>query len=82
VRVTDTEADADAYLGKVAARHGVDPTRLATSPAVLVGTVPRLVDVLQERRERFGFTHLQLDAGFPPRDVESLFPLVGKLAGA
>ena len=82
VRVTDTEDEADAYLGKVAARHGVDPSRLAASPAVLVGTVPRLVDVLHERRERFGFTHLQLDAGFPPRDVESLFPLVGKLAGA
>jgi alkanesulfonate monooxygenase SsuD/methylene tetrahydromethanopterin reductase-like flavin-dependent oxidoreductase (luciferase family) len=82
VRVTETEAEADAYLGKVAARHGVDPSSLAASPAVLVGTVPRLVDVLHERRERFGFGHLQLDAGFPPRDIESLFPLVRQLAGA
>jgi probable F420-dependent oxidoreductase len=81
VRITDTEDDAAAYLGKVAASHGVDPGRLADSPAVLVGTVPRLVDVLHERRERFGFSHLQLDAGFPPRDLAPLLPLVGKLAG-
>jgi hypothetical protein len=48
---------------------------------VLVGTTERLADVLGERRERFGFAHLQLDAGFPPSDVASLFPLVGRLAG-
>ena len=47
---------------------------------MLVGTVERLVDVLTERQERYGFGHLQLDAGFPPSDIPSLFQLVDRLA--
>ena len=54
---------------------------LADSPAVLVGTVPRLAELLVERRERYGFEHLQLDAGFPPADLGSLVGLVERLAG-
>jgi probable F420-dependent oxidoreductase len=81
VRVTATKSEADTFLGRIAQRNGVDPVLLSESPAVLVGTTERLADVLGERRERFGFAHLQLDAGFPPSDVASLFPLVGRLAG-
>jgi hypothetical protein len=66
-------------LEKVAAKHGVDPRLLRRSPAVLVGTVDHLVEVLEDRRERFGFTHLQVDAGFPATDIRPLFPLVDKL---
>jgi probable F420-dependent oxidoreductase len=79
VRVTAHESDADVFLGKVAAKHGVDPGVLRCSPAVLVGTIDHLVDVLEERRERFGFSHLQLDAGFPAADIRALFPLVDRL---
>jgi probable F420-dependent oxidoreductase len=81
VRVTPTVDEGDAFIHRVADRHGVDPDLLRSSPAVLVGTTEQLVDVLVERRERFGFSHLQLDAGFPPVDLESLFPLVAKLSG-
>jgi len=49
---------------------------LADSPAVLVGDVERCVDLLQERRERYGFSYLNLGA-----DVESLAPLVSRLSG-
>jgi probable F420-dependent oxidoreductase len=80
VRVTASEADADAVLERVAARSGVEPALLRRSPAVLVGTVAHLTDVIEERRERFGLTHFQLDAGFPPADLPSLFPLVDRLA--
>ena len=81
VRVTATEADAEAFLTKLAAKNGVEPALLQRSPAVLVGTVPQLVDALVQRRELFGFSHLQLDAGFAPADLPSLFPLVARLAG-
>jgi probable F420-dependent oxidoreductase len=52
------------------------PEVLADSPAVLVGDVERCVDLLQERRERYGFSYLNLGA-----DVESVAPLVARLAG-
>lgn len=81
VRVTASKGDADAFLERVAARHGVEPSMLESSPGVLVGTIDQLVDVILERRERYGFSHLQLDAGFPPEDVAALLPLVERLSG-
>lgn len=80
VRVTGTEAEADAFLEKMADRYDVAPEILRESPAVLVGTVAQLVDVVRARHEQLGISYFQLDAGFPPADVESLFPLVEALA--
>jgi hypothetical protein len=48
---------------------------------VLVGTTQQCIDTLQERRERFGFSYLQLDAGFAPADLAPLAPVVAALAG-
>jgi probable F420-dependent oxidoreductase len=81
VRIVGSPAEAEAFTERVAATHDLDPDVVHQSPAVLVGTVEQLADVLVERRERFGFSHLQLDAGFPPKDLRSLLPLVAKLAG-
>ena len=80
VRVTESEAEADALLAKVAARNDVPVDLLRDSPGVLVGTVDHLVDTIVERHESLGISYFQLDAGFPPADVQSLFPLVRKLA--
>ena len=52
------------------------PDVLTDSPAVLVGDVARCVDLLQERRERFGFSYVNLGA-----DLESVSPLVARLVG-
>lgn len=52
------------------------PDILADSPAVLIGDVEQCVDLLQERRERYGFSYLNLGS-----DVESVAPLVAQLAG-
>lgn len=52
------------------------PDILADSPAVLVGDVQRCVDLLQERRELYGFSYLNLGS-----DIDSLAPLVARLAG-
>lgn len=49
---------------------------LAGSPAVLVGDVEQCVDTLLERRERYGFSYLNLGA-----DVEAIAPVVARLAG-
>ena len=53
---------------------------LAHSPSVLVGTTSQCCDELEARRERFGISYVQLDAGFPPGDVDALGPLVAALA--
>jgi probable F420-dependent oxidoreductase len=81
VRVTATESEAEDYLARIAARYEVDPSVLAGSPSVLVGTAAHCIDVLQARRDTLGFSHLQLDAGFPPKDLDSLAPIVSALAG-
>jgi len=81
VRVTASVREGREFLARMAARQGVDVDLLAGSPAVLVGTVDQLADTLEERRERYGISHLQLDAGFAPKDLDPLVPLVGRLAG-
>jgi probable F420-dependent oxidoreductase len=53
-----------------------DPTLMASSPAVLVGSVDACVDTLYERRERYGFSYLNLGA-----DLEAVAPIVARLAG-
>jgi alkanesulfonate monooxygenase SsuD/methylene tetrahydromethanopterin reductase-like flavin-dependent oxidoreductase (luciferase family) len=65
-------ANASSFTTLIAAA----PDLLADSPAVLVGDVEQCVDLLQERRERYGFSYLNLGA-----DVESVAPLVARLAG-
>ncbi len=52
------------------------PDVLAGSPAVLVGDVARCVDLLQERRERYRFSYLNLGA-----DVDAVAPIVAVLTG-
>jgi probable F420-dependent oxidoreductase len=81
VRVTATEAEAVAYLDKVARRYQIDPDLLARSPSVLVGTAEACIDKLIERRETLGFSYFQLDAGYPPHDLDALAPIVEALAG-
>ena len=81
VRVTSTQPEADEFLTKVAARNDVTPESLASSPAVLVGTVGHITDLLQERRERLGISCIQVDAGFAPKDLDAIAPIVAALAG-
>jgi probable F420-dependent oxidoreductase len=54
----------------------VDPSLLEESPAVLAGSVAQCVEALQERRERFGISYVNLGS-----DVEAVAPIVGRLAG-
>jgi probable F420-dependent oxidoreductase len=55
---------------------GADPGLLEKSPAVLAGSVSQCVEALQERRERFGISYVNLGG-----DVEAVAPVVARLAG-
>ena len=81
VRVTATSSEADDFLTRVAVAQRVDRAMLASSPAVLVGTVEQITDLLVARREQFGISCIQLDAGFAPKDIGALAPVVAALAG-
>lgn len=53
-----------------------DPGLVADSPAVLIGSLDQCTEKLQERRERLGFSYLNLG-----RDVRGVAPLVARLSG-
>jgi probable F420-dependent oxidoreductase len=55
---------------------GADPGLLEKSPAVLAGSVGQCVEAVQERRERFGISYVNLGG-----DVEAVAPIVARLAG-
>jgi hypothetical protein len=82
VRITGSVGEGREFVERIAARYEVPPELLADSPSVLVGTVDQCVDTLQARREQLGFSYLQLDAGFAPKDIASLEPLIARLAGS
>ncbi len=79
-RVTPTAAAADELLERMGTRFDVDPTVLAASPSVLVGTVSQIVDTLESRREQLGISYLQLDAGFPTPELDAFAPVIETLA--
>ena len=58
------------------AGEAADPAVVEKSPAVLTGSVGRCVEALQERRERFGISYVNLGG-----DVEAAAPIVARLAG-
>ena len=47
-------------LSTFADRLAVDPELVANSPSVLIGSVDDCADLLEERRERYGFSYLRL----------------------
>jgi probable F420-dependent oxidoreductase len=53
-----------------------DPALIADSPAVLHGTVDECVDLLIQRRERFGFNYIDVGS-----NVAVAAPIVARLAG-
>ena len=75
-RITGVRATVEASVSSFASRLNADPALLARSPAVLCGSLEQCVEALQERRERYGFSYINLG-----NDVEGAAPLVARLAG-
>ena len=76
-RITDVPANASASVSSFARHLHADPALLERSPAVLCGSLEQCVEQLQERRERYGFSYINLGG-----DVRATAPLVARLAGA
>jgi probable F420-dependent oxidoreductase len=62
---------------RLAARFGAPIDQVLQSPVVLVGSVGEVVERLHERRERWGFSYVTLQAD----QTEAFAPVVAQLAG-
>lgn len=72
--VTD---DVQKMAERIAPAYGRSPEEVLDSPHVLVGSVERIVDTLEERRGRFGFSYIAISGDMH----EQLAPVVARLAG-
>ena len=82
LHVTSSATEATGVLEKIGARVGIDPQWLEAAPGVLVGSVGRCVEKLEELRDRYSISYIQVDAG--PRSTNSIAavaPVVAQLAG-
>ena len=75
-RIEDSRRAAAAARSSFGAALGADPRLVEASPAVLVGSVERCVELLEERRERFGLSYWHLG-----HDVDAAARIVARLAG-
>jgi probable F420-dependent oxidoreductase len=72
--VTD---DTDSFAGFLSELFGAPADEVLEAPTVVAGSVPEIVDRLESRRDRWGFSYyvFQADA------AETMAPLVAELAG-
>jgi probable F420-dependent oxidoreductase len=75
-RVVSSADESRAVLEQTATSWGVAPKAIEASPAVLVGTVDQCAELLEERRERYGFSYIHVGS-----DFENAATLVARLAG-
>jgi len=72
--VTD---DQKGMAERVSGGFGMSPEEVLLTPHAVIGSVDQIVDALQERREKFGFSYV----AFSGDGFEALAPVVKKLAG-
>jgi probable F420-dependent oxidoreductase len=70
-------ADSAAALDAMARRFDVPPEELAVHPHALIGPVDAVCDQLQQRREKFGVSYINV----AQRSMEAFAPVVTRLAG-
>jgi len=76
-RIEDSARSAAATRSSFGAALSANPQLVEESPAVLVGSVERCVELLQERRERFGLSYWHLG-----HDVDAAARIVARLSGS
>ena len=62
---------------RIAPGYGMSPEEALDSPHVLIGNANEIIDTLQQRRERYGFTYI----AFSGESYEAMAPVVKQLAG-
>jgi alkanesulfonate monooxygenase SsuD/methylene tetrahydromethanopterin reductase-like flavin-dependent oxidoreductase (luciferase family) len=75
-RITDTASEAREATDSIAAMFGADPDMVRSSPATLFGSVEQCIEMLLERRERWGFSCVHLGS-----EIDQVAPIVQRLAG-
>jgi len=75
-RVTVTE-NVEQAREELAAQTRTTPGEVANSPHVLIGPTPAIVEMLLDRRERYGISYIVFDSV----DLDAIEPVVGELAG-
>jgi probable F420-dependent oxidoreductase len=71
-----SSSEASAVLDRLAGELDLDRAIIEASPTVLIGTVERCVELLLERRVRWGFSAIKLGP-----DPLAMVPIVERLAG-
>ncbi len=75
--VTDDREGATEQLIRERGWSAISPEQVWAMPAVLIGTIPEIIETLQTRRERYGFSYYVIaDA-----QLDACAPLVSTLAG-
>jgi probable F420-dependent oxidoreductase len=74
VSVTD---DREGLAARLAGGFGMTPQAALQTPFAVVGTVDQIIETLQARRERWGFSYVIVGTG----DVEPFAPVVAALTG-
>ncbi len=84
VQITDADRNQVAYgVSKYLSKHlfapnqSVTPEEILKSPHFLIGSLDQVCNLLQERRERYGISHIAI----LDKDMEAFTPVVARLAG-
>jgi probable F420-dependent oxidoreductase len=75
LEITDDVVGTATHL---ASSWGSTPQQIVESPHVFLGPTGRVIETLQERRERYGISYVV----FLGADLEAVEPVVGRLAGS
>ncbi len=75
--VVQITPDRTAALERLASLMSVTPEQVAGTPVVLIGTQEQIIETLEERRQRFGFSYLVVHEG----EMEAFAPVVAALSG-
>ena len=70
--------DSQSMYESIAPMFGLTPDQARDVPIALAGTVPEMVDVLQKRREEYGFTYIVVHEP----EMEEFGAVVAQLAGS
>jgi len=67
----------DGPAAAMAGRFGIEPEDMIAHPNALIGTVDAIVERLEERRERYGFSYVSVGSA----NVDAFAPVVAALSG-